>query len=206
MAHALLRTILAVAAVVFCHGLAVAQVQSIPVLRDPTVDVVGYSEFDGQTPEQIWHTIDGLEFWAMPLAPPAGFYAAIDGSSPATLRASLHALTRNARVFRYTHASKPGGTGFTVDTWDIVALADEHPAEPGMVLDIYMNATFPRQLQGPPGGFKYDREHSWPKSLGFPEDALSNPPYSDVHHLFDRVFQLQRFAEQQAVRGWAADC
>jgi hypothetical protein len=160
-------SVLAVFIGLTCLHVASAQVRSIPALRDPTVSTVAYSEFDGRSPEEIWQIIEGLEFWAIPGPPPTGFYGAIDANSQAGLRKSLHALLRSAAVFRYTHNSKPGDPNFTVDTWDIIALADAHPTEPGMVLDIYMNATFPRQLAGPQGGFKYDREHSWPKSLGF---------------------------------------
>ena len=36
----------------------------------------------------------------------------------------------------------------------------------------------------PPTTSTFDREHSWPKSYGFPLDNLSNYPYTDCHHLF----------------------
>jgi endonuclease I len=66
-----------------------------------------------------------------------------------------------------------------------VALADAHPDSPNdTVLDIYANAGFPRQLAGTRATPRYDREHVWPKSLGFPDDRAGNAAYSDVHHLF----------------------
>ena len=143
-----------------------------------------YDTFDGKTPEQKWREIDGLDYWALPLAPPSGYYAGVDASSSERLRKTLHERISRHQIFNYTHKSKPTDAKFTVDVWDIVALADEHPEKPGMILDVYENATFARQLAGSGEPHNYQREHAWPKSLGFPEDTVSNPPYSDCHHLF----------------------
>ena len=71
-------------------------------------------------------------------------------------------------------------------------MADAHPEEPERVLDIYQNATFDRQLAGTRDDPRYDREHSWPKSYGFPDQLISNPAYSDVHHLFAAYFRYNQ--------------
>ena len=68
---------------------------------------------------------------------------------------------------------------YTADTWDawnIVALADEDPKNLSNIVDLYKNASYTKIA----GGLGvYHREHSWPKSYGFPVDAFSNYPYSD---------------------------
>ncbi|QDU66039.1 endonuclease [Engelhardtia mirabilis] len=104
---------------------------------------------------------------------PAGYYDTVDASSAATLRSSLHAVIDDHQRFPFTS----GGT----DTWDILELADEDPGNAGRILDVYRNASYPKQGGG--NSF-YSREHSWPSSLGFPNDSGSNYPYSDCHGLF----------------------
>ena len=147
-------------------------------------EVPSYHAFAGLTSVEIWHFLDSAEFDHVPLAPPADYYSEIDISDSAALRKTLHERIRDHTVFRYTNSTRPGDPNHKVDTWDIIALADAHPEEPDRVLDIYQNASFDRQLAGTRDNPRYDREHSWPKSLGFPSDRLSNPAYSDVHHLF----------------------
>lgn len=149
-------------------------------VRDP------YLRFLNLSPSELWSAIDQGSFWEIPLEPPEDYYVQVDDSSPLALRESLHSTIRGHTVYQYTTPSLPGDPNHRVDTWDIVALADAHPEDPSMVLDIYLNATFPRQLTGPGPSVphRYDREHSWPKSLGFDANRLTNPPYSDVHHIF----------------------
>lgn len=143
-----------------------------------------YLAFEGLAPVALWHRLDTAAFTDVPLSPPENYYFDIDTSSPVALRETLHARIRDHTVFRYTNPTQPGDPNHKVDTWDIIALADAHPEDPAQVLDVYRNGTFERQLTGPSHDPRYDREHSWPKSLGFDAETLSNPPYSDVHHLF----------------------
>ncbi|WP_199350978.1 endonuclease [Haliangium ochraceum] len=86
---------------------------------------------------------------------------------------SLHELIDDHRRFPYTSSA--------TDVWDVMTAADEALDTPGMVRDIYRNALFPQIASG--NDF-YDREHTWPKSVGFPRDVVANYPYTDVHHLF----------------------
>ena len=105
--------------------------------------------------------------------PPAGYYDTVDATSATTLRATLHDVIDDHTRFPYTDS--------TTDTWDIINLADEDPNNTGNIIDIYKNASYTKI----PGGVgAYNREHSWPKSYGFPNDATDNYPYSDTHHLF----------------------
>ncbi|MGX5173922.1 endonuclease [Aliikangiella sp. IMCC44653] len=106
-------------------------------------------------------------------APPAGYYSTVNTSNPQSLRASLHEIIDDHQRFPYTSSA--------TDTWDILESADEDPNNPNNVLDIYKNASYPKQGGG---NTFYNREHSWPKSYGFPSDGSTNYPYTDAHHLF----------------------
>ena len=107
------------------------------------------------------------------LQAPPGYYAGVDTSNAASLRATLHGAIDDHLRFPYTS----GGT----DTWDILELAQEDPNDAGRILDVYRNASYAKQGGG--NSF-YQREHSWPNSFGFPSDSGSNYPYTDCHALF----------------------
>jgi len=106
-------------------------------------------------------------------APPAGYYDSVNTSSAGALRASLHDVIDDHHRFPYTSSA--------TDTWDILENADENPADAAAILDVYMNASFPKNGGG---GGGYNREHTWPSSYGFPTDGSQNYPYTDCHHLF----------------------
>ena len=106
-------------------------------------------------------------------APPAGYYDSVNASSAGALRASLHDVIDDHQRFPYTSSA--------TDTWDILEDADENPADASAILDVYMNASFPKNGGG---GGGYNREHTWPSSYGFPTDNSQNYPYTDCHHLF----------------------
>lgn len=122
--------------------------------------------------------------WLLPVAiwllctfaaaqPPTDYYDALDRSSEASLRESLHLIIDDHTRIPYTADA--------VDTWDVIASADEDPLDSGRVLTIYKNASY-EKIFGGRGA--YNREHSWPKSYGFPDDRSSNYPYTDLHALF----------------------
>ena len=103
---------------------------------------------------------------------PAGYYDTVDTNNSTTLRQTLHDVIDDHTRFPYTDS--------TTDTWDIVNLADEDPGNTNNIIDIYKNASYAKI----PGGVgAYNREHTWPKSYGFPNDGDSNYAYTDVHHL-----------------------
>jgi endonuclease I/methionine-rich copper-binding protein CopC len=103
----------------------------------------------------------------------SGYYASVNASSSATLRATLHPVIDD-------HTKLPYSANGSVDTWYVLDRADEDPLNASNILDIYKNATYPKAGAG--NNF-YNREHTWPKSLGFPNDGASNYPYTDVHML-----------------------
>ncbi len=101
-------------------------------------------------------------------------YTGVDVATRETLRDTLHRAIDDHVRFPYT-SSAP-------DTWDILEMADEDPADATRVLDLYRNASYPKAGGGSPD---FDREHSWPKSYGFPDESgLGASPYTDCHHLF----------------------
>ncbi len=104
---------------------------------------------------------------------PAGYYDTVDYSSPTAMRQSIHDIIDNHVKIPYTASS--------TDTWNVLEIADQDPYNSTRILDVYQNRTFPKWGAG---NNDYNREHTWPKSYGFPDDNSSNKPYSDCHHLF----------------------
>jgi endonuclease I len=104
---------------------------------------------------------------------PTNYYSTVDTANAQDLRRTLHDVIDDHRRFPYTASS--------TDTWDILESADQDPNNQNRVLDIYRNASFNKVNAGNPN---YQREHSWPKSYGFPHNLSGNYPYTDCHHLF----------------------
>jgi endonuclease I len=128
-------------------------------------------------------------------APPAGYYDSVDDSSAQALAASLHEIIDDHQRFPYTSTA--------TDIWDIVNVADEDPLNPGNILDIYKNASYAK-ISGGTGA--YNREHSWPKSYGFPNDNSSNYPYTDAHHLFASDASYNSSRSNNPYRNCDASC
>lgn len=105
---------------------------------------------------------------------PAGYYNTVDATSQATLRATLHAVIKAGHV-------KVPYTASTTDTWNVLELADQDPLNSGRIIDVYKNTSY---IKYGAGNAEYDREHTWPKSFGFPDDGSTVLPYSDCHMLF----------------------
>lgn len=101
------------------------------------------------------------------------YYANVDDSTPAALRSTLHAIIDDHTRIPYTSSA--------TDTWDVLELAGENVDNSNQVIAIYRNAAYSK-VGG--GNNNYNREHSWPKSYGFPNDGSGNYPYTDMHHLF----------------------
>ncbi|WP_462164238.1 endonuclease [Pseudoalteromonas xiamenensis] len=104
---------------------------------------------------------------------PNNYYQSADTSSSTTLKSSLHTIIKGHTKIPYTAS--------TTDTWDVLELADQDPANAANVIDLYKNASY---IKAGGGNTNYNREHSWPKSYGFPNDGPDNYPYTDLHHLF----------------------
>lgn len=104
---------------------------------------------------------------------PAGYYDTVNESDASTMRVTVHNVINDHTKIPYTAA--------TTDTWDVLETADQDPNDSGHILDVYKNTSYPKYGGG--NDF-YNREHSWPKSYGFPNDGYDNYPYTDCHQLF----------------------
>ena len=114
------------------------------------------------------------------VVPAIDYYA---GVSSENLRGDVHDIIANHVYFPYT-------SSFT-DTWDVLETADQDPLITGNILSVYKNASYAK-VGG--GNSSYNREHTWPKSFGFPDDNASAMPYTDTHHLMlaDGVYNSTR--------------
>lgn len=105
----------------------------------------------------------------------ADYYSGVDLTDGSTLRASLHQIIDDHTRFPYSSSD--------TDTWDILELADEDPNNPSNVLTIYKNST---EVKFGGGNGPYNREHTWPRTFGFPDQSGPQGPssaYTDCHHL-----------------------
>jgi len=101
------------------------------------------------------------------------YYQNVDSSSATALRSDLHQLIDDHTRIPYTASS--------TDTWDVLEIADEDQDNSSRISSLYKNESYAKQGGG---NNLYNREHSWPKSYGFPDDNSNNYPYTDMHHLF----------------------
>lgn len=101
------------------------------------------------------------------------YYNGVDTSSGPALKTWLHNRIKD-------HTSI-----FYGDTYTVMNKADEDPTDTTKVWDVYKNETYPKQTSG---AANYNREHTWPKSLGFPNptdgSGRPNPPHTDGHMLY----------------------
>ena len=111
-----------------------------------------------------------------------GYYSHVNTSSASQLRCSLHQTIRGHTVYPYS------GTGTSV--WSILEIADENPNNTANVLDVYKNRSYTKvsSRAGTGTGVTYNREHTWPNSLGFGSTTgnlgLPHGPYTDTHMLY----------------------
>jgi endonuclease I len=104
------------------------------------------------------------------------YYDQVNDSSPEQLRCTLHETINDHTVYPYSG----GGTS----AWTILELAEEHPTDSTKIIDGYRNRVYTKvsDRAGTGSGITYNREHSWPNSLGFGSQSLV--PYSDTHMLY----------------------
>jgi endonuclease I len=145
----------------------------------------------------------GNYVWSFTTAASAlNYYASVDPSNATTLRSTLHELIDDHVAYEYSGPTNPppppcnpaAPSTVNCDTWDILESADENPANPGEIIDVYQNDNHPKATGG---NANYNREHTWPNSLGFPNNTnngLPNPPYTDTHMLYlsDQQYNTNR--------------
>lgn len=144
-----------------------------------TLTVVASQVTDAGGARPTQNTVVGFSVAA---AAQTGYYSRVNTSSASQLRCSLHATIRGHTAYPYS------GTG--TSTWSILEIADEDPANAGRILDAYRNRSFAKgsERAGTGTGITYNREHTWPNSLGFGSATgdlgLPNAPYTDTHMLY----------------------
>jgi endonuclease I/methionine-rich copper-binding protein CopC len=118
------------------------------------------------------------------------YYAGVDASSCQALRASLHELIDDHTVLAYT--TPPPDFQPTTNTWTMLEEADQDPNNPARVLDVYRNRSYAKVTDRaggstPNDGTRYNREHTWPRSLGFRDEegtlGFPSAPHNDGHML-----------------------
>ncbi len=137
----------------------------------------------------------------------AGYYSHVNTSSAEQLRCSLHNTIRGHTAYPY---SSSGNT----DTWAILEIADEDPNNAGRILDAYRNRSYVKVTEraGSGTGLRYNREHTWPNSLGFGTPTgnlgLPNSPYTDTHMLYltDSAYNADRGNKPYADCTLASGC
>lgn len=128
-------------------------------------------------------------------AEPQNYYDSVDTANASALKQSLHDIIDDHQRFPYTSSA--------TDTWDILEAADQDPNNSNNVISIYKNISYAK-VGG--GNNNYNREHSWPKSYGFPKDGASNYPYTDAHHLFIADSSYNSSRSNKPYANCASDC
>jgi endonuclease I len=105
-----------------------------------------------------------------------GYYSQVNASSPEQLRCSLHNTIKGHTIYPYS------GSG--TNTWTILEIAQQDPLNAAKMIDVYRNRSYTigSDRAGTGGGLTYNREHTWPNSLGFASSGLA--AYTDTHMLW----------------------
>ena len=136
----------------------------------------------------------------------SGYYSRVNTSSASQLRCSLHQTIRGHTAYPYS--------GGTTNAWSILEIADEDPNNAGRILDVYRNRSYVKgsERAGTGTGITYNREHTWPNSLGFGSASgdlgLPHAPYTDTHMLYlsDATYNSDRGNKPYADCTVAAGC
>lgn len=138
-------------------------------------------------------TSNSVVSYTIAAAQNTGYYSRVNTSSASQLRCSLHQTIRGHTVYPYSSS-----TGTSV--WSILEIADENPNNTANILDVYKNRSYTKvsSRAGTGTGVTYNREHTWPNSLGFGSATgnlgLPHGPYTDTHMLYlsDTTYNADR--------------
>ena len=140
------------------------------------------TDADGPTPAANTTVKFSVASGSTPGVPGTGYWSQVNTASAPQLRCSIHHTIKGHTSYPYS--------GGTTNTWTILEIADENPANAGQILDIYRNRAYTKvsARAGTGSGLTYNREHTWPKSLGFSatngDKGLPNAPHTDAHMLY----------------------
>lgn len=106
----------------------------------------------------------------------SGYYSQVNTSSAEQLRCSLHQTIKGHTIYPYS--------GGAQNTWTILEIAQQDPNNASKMIDVYRNRSYtaPGDRDGTGSGITYNREHTWPNSLGFADSSLA--AYTDTHMLW----------------------
>ncbi len=104
------------------------------------------------------------------------YYSHVNPVSPEQLRCSLHNTIKGHTVYPYS--------GGAQNSWTILEIAQQDPNNAAKMIDVYRNRSYTigSDRAGTGGGITYNREHTWPNSLGFANSSLA--AYTDTHMLW----------------------
>src|SRR5262249_30641480 len=89
------------------------------------------------------------------------YYSSAIGTNGPDLRSALHAIVEGNIALPYTSSS--------TDVWDALKVTDADPMNSANVIDVYSGESIPAvQQQASSCSYSvcWNREHTWPKSLG----------------------------------------
>jgi endonuclease I len=108
---------------------------------------------------------------------PNGYYDSAQDLSGSELKTALHDIISDHIKFPYTATS--------TDVWDILKETDEDPENSENVILIYTGRSQAKTENSgessSSGSNRWNREHVWSKSHGFPAEL--DTAYTDIHHL-----------------------
>jgi len=135
------------------------------------------------------HDLDGapllegatIQFTVFAGADTSAYYQYVNLATPGLLRCSIYETIKGHTKYPYS------GSG--TNTWTILNLADEDPVDNSKIWDVYKNESYTK-ITGGTG--VYNREHTWPNSLGFPGGGPG--AYTDTHmlHLTNTTYNSNR--------------
>ncbi|HET8942259.1 MAG TPA: endonuclease [Rudaea sp.] len=111
---------------------------------------------------------------------PSSYYDQVNTSSAEQLRCSLHQTIKGHTIYPYSGSNGPDQQ----NVWTILEIAQADPNNPGKIIDVYRNHSYTAMSDraGTGSGLTYNREHTWPNSLGFANSNLA--AYTDTHMLW----------------------
>ena len=108
---------------------------------------------------------------------PAGYYDLAEDLNGSELKTVLHDIISDHVKYPYTSTS--------TDVWDILKETDEDPTNPDNVILLYTGRSQAKTENSgessTTGSNRWNREHVWSKSHGFPDEI--DTAFTDIHHL-----------------------
>ncbi|MBT3824842.1 MAG: hypothetical protein HOF96_07665, partial [Candidatus Marinimicrobia bacterium] len=108
---------------------------------------------------------------------PTGYYDSAQDLSGSQLKTALHDIISDHVKYPYTSTA--------TDVWDILKETDEDPDNAENVILLYTGRSQAKTENSgessTTGSNRWNREHVWSKSHGFPDEI--DTAYTDIHHL-----------------------